>query len=207
MAVSPLRPLVRGSYALQKLRIQTGLAQYKNNLGQTPGTKETELSAEAINLLKQLRENYNRITDGIVKEEKRTNLDKLLGGIKIQKEEGGLIGSMAEYALVQQYINLEKAENENFKLLTRELEEYPIYTQFLKNIRGIGERTAAVLISEIDIHKATYPSSLLALSGYDVVTSDGQGRSRRKEHLIKKKYLDKNGVEQEKDSITFNMYY
>ncbi len=64
---------------------------------------------------------------------------------------------------------------------------------------------AGVIISEIDISKAKYPSSLWAYAGLDV-GSDGQGRSRRKEHLVDRTYINKAGNEATRVGITFNPF-
>jgi hypothetical protein len=45
----------------------------------------------------------------------------------------------------------------------------PIYDQFLSQVRGVGPAMAAIIISEIDIHRAEYPSSLWKYCGVDVV--------------------------------------
>ena len=42
---------------------------------------------------------------------------------------------------------------------------------------------AGVLISEFDIHRARYPSSMWKYAGLDVAR-DGRGRSRKAEHLV-----------------------
>jgi hypothetical protein len=52
---------------------------------------------------------------------------------------------------------------------------------------------AGVILSEIDITKAEYPSSLHKYAGLDVA-GDGQGRSRKKEHLEESDYIDKDGA-------------
>jgi hypothetical protein len=69
-----------------------------------------------------------------------------------------------------------------------------------------------VILSEIDIHKAEYPSSLWAYAGLDVVrvadeaTGEikGEGRSRRAAHLIDLEYTDKDGNQATRKSITYN---
>lgn len=70
-----------------------------------------------------------------------------------------------------------------------------------------------VIISLINIHIAETPAKLWAYAGLDVVTTnprtglpDGRGRGRYKDHLVKRTYLDKQGVEKEKDSITFEPF-
>ena len=70
---------------------------------------------------------------------------------------------------------------------------------------GVGPAMAGVIISEIDITKAEYPSSLHKYAGVDVA-GDGQGRSRRAEHLEDSEYTDKEGKLQTKKGITFNPF-
>lgn len=51
------------------------------------------------------------------------------------------------------------------KLILKELEKFPIYTKFLKDIKGIGPAMAGVIISEINIHKATTVSKIWQYAG------------------------------------------
>ena len=62
-----------------------------------------------------------------------------------------------------------------------------------------------VIISEIDIHKARYASSLFKYAGLDVA-ADGRGRSRKAEHLVKVQYTNAKGAQVERNSITFNPF-
>jgi len=64
---------------------------------------------------------------------------------------------------------------------------------------------AGVLISEIDIHKSRYPSSLWRYAGLDVA-EDGKGRSRHKEHLVPIEYVDKDGNPAVRQGITYNPF-
>ena len=72
------------------------------------------------------------------------------------------------------------------------LNDFPLYTEFLKDVRGVGPAMAGVILSEMDIRKTTYVSSLWAYTGLDVA-EDGRGRSMRKEHMVEREYIDKNG--------------
>jgi hypothetical protein len=105
---------------------------------------------------------------------------------------------------------LERAEITQFRHLGSILGEFPIYAEFLDGVKGCGPAMSAVIISELDIAKATYASSLWKFAGLDVVAAAedgiGQGRSRRKEHLRKITYVDKNGKPAERDGITFNPF-
>lgn len=193
-----LKTMVRGAYDMQKLRIQTGnrvAGNFRAKLGQKPGKKATDtLSKEDLKLLDQLKRSHKRITDALIAAKKKGPFP----GDEV-------ISSLTELSLVRQYVELEKVESNHFKDIKIALSDFPIYTEFLVKINGIGPRMAGVIISEFDIHKAKYPSSLWAYAGLDVAP-DGAGRSRRKEHLVKRKYIDKQGEEKERDSITFNAW-
>lgn len=51
------------------------------------------------------------------------------------------------------------------KLILKELEKFPIYTKFLKDIKGVGPALAGVIISEINIYKATTVSKIWQYAG------------------------------------------
>jgi len=197
-AKSKLRMMVRGAYDLQRLRIQSGLrlcANFRNQIGQKPDMKEAELDDEAKKILKELRETYKRLTDGIA-------------GNRLRPEQfkgEGLIADFTIFNLTKAYFNMLDTEEEQFSALTTILPEFPIYNQFLKNVKGVGPMMAAVILSELDIYKAKYPSSFFMYAGLDVAP-DGKGRSRREEHLVKKEYRAKDGTIKEKLSITYNPF-
>lgn len=192
-----LKPLVRGAYDMQKLRIEIGnrlVANFKSKLGQEPSKKEEEMSdSKAKFMLKQLRGEFKRITDGVTK-------------IRMKSFKGQeLISSYAEFALVGQYENLLLFEEDAFSSIKMLLAEIPIYYEFLEKVKGVGPAMASVIITEFDIHKAEYPSSFHRYAGLDV-GEDGRGRSRRKEHLVDYEYVDKNGEVKTRKGITFNPF-
>jgi len=192
-----IRVIVRGAYDIQALRIQMGnriVANFKAKLGQAPSESEDELDDDAKQILSDLRSSYKKITDGV----KRFPKHNSFVGDEI-------ISSFTELCLVGQYVDLEDDEIRHFKRIDQALEDVPIYTEYLKHVRGIGPAMAGVIVSEIDISKARYPSSLWKLCGLDTA-ADGKGRSRRAEHLVKVKYKNKDGVECERNSITFNPF-
>ena len=200
-----IRTMVRGAYDVQKLRIQMGnriVGNFKAKLGQDPGRPEDELDAQGRKILKELRQEYSKIMDGL----KRFPQPKRFKGTEV-------ISTYTELSLMAQYVELEAVEKAHFRRLDNVLFEYAIYRDFLVGVRGVGPAMAGVIISEIDIYKAQYPSSLWKYAGLDVVITEeiddygeliGQGRSRRREHLVKVKYIDKEGKEKERDSITYN---
>lgn len=197
MNVSNLKTIVRGAYDIQKLRIQMGnrmVGNFKAKLGQEPNEEETTLDAEGKMILSNLRVHYKKITDGVATFPRQA---------KFKGDE--VISNYTELCLLSQYLDLEKNEKQHFSRLGNILKEYPIYSQFLVDIKGIGPAMAGVIISEIDITKSKYPSSLWKYAGLDV-TDNGQGRSRKQEHLVDKEYTNKDGDPAMRKSITFNPF-
>lgn len=194
----PIRTLVRGAYDLQIIRISTGnrvAGQFRAKLGQAPGTRATDtLTEEAKKLLADLKRRHRRITDAIIAQGRKA--------VFVGDE---LITNRTELALVDQYVELDRVETQHFKRLEVVLEDIPIYLQFLQHIVGVGPAMAGVIVSEFDITKAEYPSSLWRYAGLDV-GPDGLGRSKRREHLIKREYINAKGEEAERDSITYNAW-
>jgi hypothetical protein len=245
--------MVRGVYDLQKIRIMLGnriTGNFKAKLGQTPdGASEETLAKEDKKILDMLRESYRRITDGIVIEHTDSDMaeEGVVGKLPTPKKFKGdeIISTYTELVLVDQYMTLLADEASHFRKIDNVLKMQPIYTQFLSKVRGIGPAMAGVIISEIDIYKSEYPSSLWKYAGLDVVTigiytndegkeisipayeveawcernSDGVeylaegkypvtlkqvGRSRRDFCLEMRPYVDKEGNDQMRRSITFN---
>lgn len=203
MNTSIIRSSVRGFYDLQKLRIQTGLrivASFKVKLGQEPSSLEDELPEDAKKILDTLRKDFALITDAIVATGKaiRAKKPELFKG-------STLISNESEYELVQSYIALDDAEVRAFKAIEHIVKDTPLWKEFLVGVKGCGPTMTAVILSEIDIHKARYPSSLWMYAGLDVC-ADGKGRSRKAEHLVKCAYTDKDGKPAERNGITFNPF-
>ncbi len=195
--MSNLKTIVRGAYDIQKLRIQMGnriVGNFKAKLGQEPSESEASLDAEGKILLNSLRVHYKKITDGIAVFPRQA---------KFKGDE--VISNYTELSLISQYFDLEKSEKTHFNRLGNILKDYPVYSDFMVDVKGIGPAMAGVIISEIDITKSRYPSSLWAYAGLDVA-SNGAGRSRKAEHLREYEYLDKEGEKKMKKGITFNPF-
>jgi hypothetical protein len=195
--MSNIRVMVRGAYDIQKLRIQMGnriVANWKAKLGQAPNATEETLDEAEKSLLDNLRESYKKLADGVATLPRQSTF-----------KGDELISTYTELVLIDQYIGLEKQEATQFSRLGNVLKDFPIYNEFLVNVYGIGPAMAGVILSEINIHAAEYPSSLWKYAGLDVA-GDGQGRSRRKEHLVESTYIDADGVEQKKNGISFNPF-
>lgn len=192
---SKVRALIRNGYSLQRLRVQAGnriCAAYRTNLGINPSQAEDDVIDAAV-ILKELRDNYNKITDGIkdIPNAKRFSKENLATG---------LIKDYAEFTMMESYVKLEELEDKLFKKdLKNMLSEFPIYNLFLSKVEGCGDTMAGILISEIDISLTPYSSSLHMYCGLDVVNvnnagnEDNRGRGRYKEHMVEKEIVDEEG--------------
>jgi len=192
-----LKELVRGAYDIQQIRIQIGLrivSNFKTQLGQQPGKKEDTLEIQAQNILSEFRKSFKKLTDG-------------LANFPVASTFKGdnVISDFTILCLISQYVSLEDQEKKHFARLKHPLKEHKIYTEFLEKVSGIGPAMAGIIISEIDITKSKYPSSLWKYAGLDVA-KDGKGRSRRKEHLVEIEYDDQFGNLKTRVGISFNPF-
>ena len=195
--MSNLKTIVRGAYDIQKNRIQTGnrlVGNFKAKLGQAPSEKEDTIDKEGQTVLLELRKSHKLLTEGVAAFPRQATF-----------KGDEVISDYTELCLVDNYLELEQQEKNHFKRLGHILKDYPIYNNFLHGVTGIGPAMAGVIISEIDITKAEYPSSLHKYAGLDVA-ADGQGRSRRPEHLEDSEYEAKDGTIKTKKGITFNPF-
>lgn len=192
-----MRELIRSAYQIQKLRIQSGnrmCAKYYRKMGLKPGEKiedflkqlkevqeqespyadtygdlligvsniqEVPAAAKAKDLLVRMRKEYKLLSQGILLNHRQIKA--------LSFENTSTISDATDYLLVEVFAALLGHEERQFKQVENLLEDFPIYTEFLKKVRGIGPAFAGILIAEIDIEKARYPSSLHKLSGLDVV--------------------------------------
>lgn len=187
---STLKIMVRGAYDEQKLRIEMGnrlVANFRSKLGLEP-------SDENNDVMKTLERRYYSITEGVIDMSRKRKF-----------EYDGVISTYSELLLVGGYLEMLSHEKRMFKNLVHELRTLPIYTEFLDGVAGCGPAMAGVIISEIDITKAKYVSSLWKYAGLDV-GPDGRGRSRRAEHLVDVEYTNAKGEQAKRRSITFNPF-
>lgn len=206
-----MKSLVSTAYQLQSLRVQTGLRVVGNakvKLGQEPGSKETEISPAAQDILTDLRKSYDRISD-------------VLGGRALRKGTtfpgDGLLTDTAEYTLAQTYFMLLDREEATFKLFDSMVESHPMGPWF-DSVRGIGGAISAVMLSEVDLDRSANLGNLYAYCGLDVVVSEkkdpttgeitlvGEARSRKAHHLVDREYIDAKGKEASRKSITYNEF-
>lgn len=195
-----LRALTRSFYDLQKLRIMVGnrlVANIRVRLGQEPGEPTEEMTPDGKELLEKVTAAFRRITDGLVTINNRTIVAAIA-------QSDGIIADAFEFELVRYYLALLKDEENLGKGVGRLVAEFPIWERFLDGVKGCGPMMSAVIISELDIHKARHISSFWKYAGLDVV--DGQGRSRKATSLVDREYINADGENATRKSITFNPF-
>ena len=217
-----LRTIDSCFYDVQKARIEIGnriCASYYTQMGVKPGTKKADtLSAEELKILKNFEDEYNLITDALV-DNRSGKVAKIIASHQVADNSGNLvqlskIRSYSDFALIAHYIHHKEDEIALKKALEMKLPEYPIYTEFLSNIRGVGPLMAGVIISYFDPYVAKYSSSFIKYAGLDpVVTLDEEGnlkvhgRTNHEEDLILRDYVSKKtGKVEQKKSTTYNPF-
>jgi|SRR5215471_4525924 len=178
----------------------------KTSTPQVPSDGE-DTDEEAEKMIDMLRASYRNLMAGVAR-------NRTLPAEKGFKGDH-LISSFAELVLVDSYMALEKQETRQFDQLESQLNKFKIWTHYLvKGSRcmggreiqsGIGPAMGGVLISWLDPYKARNISSFWKYCGLDVA-DDGRGRSRRKEHLVEREYIDKNGRLNTRMSITYDPF-
>lgn len=201
-----MQMVMRTLRQLQHLRVGIGNRLFAwgriNILGLRPSQGNDELNnKQASRIMKEIKEDYNKITKGMVSRiimhgnlPEDSRLDKHI------------------LTLVDTYVFLELEEEKIIRRIAALCEDFEIYNRFFKLVPGVGPISAGGLIALLDISKARYASSFVKYAGYDVVKrwddEKGdwifEGRSKRKEHLEEKTYIDRDGVQRTKLSITFN---
>lgn len=195
------KSLVRSLYDIQKIRIETGnriVAEIKSRMGQLPGKKEETIEdEEAVNYLKEARTEYKRITDAFV-------LNRAADYFKVEYGQYTIIADPVMLLFVKLYMKHLEDEGSMEKVVKKIVERHPMWKAFLLGVKGCGPLMSAVILSEFDIHKAERISQFWAYAGLDVF--NGEGRSRRKDHLVDVEYTDKEGKAAMKKGITFNPF-
>jgi hypothetical protein len=207
-----LRGLIRGYDDIQRDRIRMGnriLGNLYRRFGLKPGEKKEGLSGLPKELMVLITREYKRITDGVVVNMKE--IPKIM-----MDAHPGIISSEVMFVFVKTYKELVTQEYVINKEVEKFLDEFPIWTDHLKGLSGVGPTMGGVVVSELDPHKANHVTSFWSYAGLDVVwtvdTIDGvevvrgEGRSKKAHHLVDREYVDKAGHTKTKKSITYSPY-
>jgi len=214
---SQLRPRVNSLYDMQKQRIAAGgriVSEFYAKMGIKPGKKindvlesddpddaETqEEQKKAMKVLDVLKLEHKRITDVIANDVKKAEEEKIL---KTIFKTGQLITNKSELIQARYYFDLCQFEKELEKEVADLLPAFDVWNDWLSNQFGIGVKLGAALLSRLNPFIAKYPSAYIRYMGLDV-GPDGKGTSRRKDHMVMKEYVAKNGEIKKKKSLTYN---
>lgn len=185
-----IRSTVRGLYDMQNLRISIGnrvVANFRSKLGLKIGEKD---DAKKKKLIKKVVGDYELLTEGLADLPTPSRF-----------KPGDIIDDYTELVLVHHFVLLRRQEQSAMSRLPYVLDPIPIYHWLIAQ-PGVGPQMAGVIISEINIEKATNPSSLWKYCGLDV-HEDGTARSRRKEHQVEREYIDRHGEVKKKMGLTY----
>ena len=100
--------------------------------------------------------------------------------IRIAIENRSRTSNMEMGFLVGESSYLKKAEKELAKEIEKELENIPIYREYLSQIKGLGPVLSASLITTFDVYKAEHPSSFWKYAGLHVENGKAVKRQRGK---------------------------
>ena len=219
--VLKIRNIVSSVYDIQKVRIAVGnriVNSFNIQLGQEPSKPKDDMGEEAKKMIKVLMDEYERVTDAYV--EHKSSLKKI---IREHSEDLDLVHlkSETDYKMIEQYSNFKNIEDTMIKVLKKELADYPVYAQYLSNVKGVGPLMAGVLISYFDPYAARHVSSFWKYAGLDVVfvpDNDaenpvgldgellGHYEGRQRKHTEFQDYIAKDGTKQQKKGLTYNPF-
>lgn len=189
MSIENLRPCVRAMYKIQNVRVRMGLQLVSMIKKEFPEVEEQikNKQLDAKKVMRRLRKEFDLYRDP-----------------ETELPDNGYIKDDLFLILAKMYFSFEDQEKEAMSIIERSIAPLPI-TKYICGIKGCDLSTAAVIVSEINIRKANFPSSLYLLAGLDC-GPDGKARSRREKHLVERTYIDKDGKEKTKMSITYNPF-
>lgn len=137
--------------------------------------KPTEQDRLALRLMVRAREDFQA---------QRKRMDNRIG-----RKANGEDQNISERAFrpedLDSFANISEAakqqEKEIEKRLKKLLARFPIYTEWLVNVKGVGTIAAATIISNIDIHKATTVSKIWQYCGLNPGMIRGKKRHENKD--------------------------
>lgn len=133
-------------------------------------TKPTEQDRIALRLLVRAREDFQA---------QRKRMDNRLG-VKADGTDQNITERQIRVDDMAQLsgISTSAREQEQLieKILKQMLKRFPVWTNYLEAVKGVGTISAAIIISEIDIHKATTVSKIWQYAGLNPSTVCGHKR-------------------------------
>lgn len=173
-----IRTMISTLYDVQKLRIGAGnrlTSQFYKSLGIKPSESPDDADKEAQSVLKLLKCEYDRITDGIA--ENNVSLKKQISILaKDEKNPLRAVRDTTDYSMIKAYVHLLDSEEELTKVLDTYVKSHPMWDAFFAGIKGCGTLMSAVCIAYLDPYKARHVSCFYRYAGLDTVQNvDEQG--------------------------------
>lgn len=166
-----LRAQVETFLDFQRERIAFGnrlIANFRYKMGLDPKNPNDR---EIKELYRRLKVEASRLTDAIAKVGKKK-------AFKQFKREDGLISAPFELDYVKQYFDAQEREKQALKIVEKLLDYFPIWTEWLVNVEGVGPAIGGYLVSWLDPAKAPRPSSFWRYAGLHVVDGKAPRRIR-----------------------------
>ena len=126
-----------GNQIFQNFRVKLGLKSSQ------PTTDDKDVDK----LLKQLTKEFTRLTDNIIELSKAKRK-------KYFKTEKGIISNYYEYNIIAEYVAMLEREKRIEGHMDDILDFFPIWTECIDNIMGVGPIIAGSLLAFVDIHKS-----------------------------------------------------
>lgn len=157
---SQLRNAVRGRHNAMRNRVRTGnrlIALVKTNRGIGPGAvpKEKDDNHDT-EVLAGFLETFKRISDGVAH------------GVATNKDMASVYAP-DEIFYAREYIRALETEQDFDGLVGKLVKDHPMWSAFFESIEGVGTWGAGVMLSELDIRKASSSSAMFKYAGLDVV--------------------------------------
>lgn len=176
-----LRATLRGAYDEQKLRIQLGNrivgavksimkenddadAAIDDNKPKPAKKEDASLTREGKQILKDVTAAYGSITEGVAQQ---YGEGKLITPNRFTAHP--IIPHYILFSLISQYLTTKQNEEDHFAMLAKSLDAFPVYSEYLSKITGVGPIMAGVCLSELNIYEAARPSSFVKYAGIDAV--------------------------------------
>lgn len=202
--LSVMRSLIASREAAQKLRIQMGnriCMTLLTRLGVRAGEKISDtLKGEALLMRHRMLNECKRVTDFLTTPTRRAIINELM-------KSKGIFSNVFEASLIASYNDMLRSEREHELLIEKALLDIPVIKHILIKVKGCGPFLAGYIACRLDPYAAPRPSSFWKYCGLDVVIDEngrGVARSARKEHQIKREYINKKGEQAIKDALTYN---
>jgi hypothetical protein len=120
----------------------------------------------------------------------RIRADNRLGRLKSGEEQKKTKRDVSSdtFEMLREFSDIKSAmEKQIEEKLKESLKKWPIYTEYLSTVKGIGINLAAWIIAEIDIHEATNVSKIVQFAGLN------SGMVKGKISVVKSKYKQEMG--------------